>query len=84
MPKLVKSEDLTFPVLVDADLEATKAYGILNQDNPTVPHPTVVVVDRAGIVRFVHLDEDYRRRPAPDVILDALRELPAEEASSHE
>ena len=75
---MVESEGLGFPVLVDEELEAAKSYGILNEDNPTVPHPTVVVVDEGGTVRFVHLDENYRRRPAPEVILDALsaKEMP--------
>ena len=73
---LGKSE-LTFPLLIDAELEATKAYGILNEKQPKVPHPTVVIVDREGVVRFFHLDEDYTQRPAPSVILDALKELEA-------
>lgn len=74
---MVETEKLTFSILVDKDLRVIKDYGILNEASPTVPHPTVVVIDRAGIVRFVHLDENYRLRPAPEVILEALRELPA-------
>lgn len=78
---MVESEALSFPVLVDEDLEVVKAYGILNEDNPKVPHPAVVVIDQAGIVRFVHLDEDYRRRPAPEVILAALEKVAAGETA---
>jgi peroxiredoxin len=78
---MVEKEGLEFPVLVEADLQATQAYGILNQKSPKVPHPTVLVIDREGIVRFFHLDENYRRRPKPEVILEALRDLrPAADA----
>lgn len=69
------AETVSFPLLIDADLAVIRDYGIVNQDSPQVPHPTVVVVDRQGTVRFVHLDENYRRRPDPEVILDALRAI---------
>jgi peroxiredoxin len=63
---------ITFPLLVDADSAAIKAYGILNEKQGEVPHPTVVVVDRDGVIRYFHLDEDYRVRPPAGEILDAL------------
>jgi peroxiredoxin len=62
------------PVLLDEGLAVTKAYGITNEKSGKVPHPTVVVIDAEGVVRWVHLDEDYRRRPTPDTVLDAVRE----------
>lgn len=40
-----------------------------------MPHPTVAIVDLEGVVRFFHLDEDYKRRPAPAVIVEALEGL---------
>jgi len=73
--KLAKKENLEIPILVEADLQATKAFGILNEKNPVVPHPTVLVIDKEGIIRFFHLDENYRHRPAPETILEALREI---------
>jgi peroxiredoxin len=68
-------EGIGFPLLLDADSETIAAWGILNEKQGAVPHPTVAVVDRQGVVRFFHLDEDYRRRPAPAVIIEALKEL---------
>jgi peroxiredoxin Q/BCP len=67
---------ITFPLLVDADSAAIESYGILNEEQGEVPHPTVVVVDRDGAIRFFHLGEDYRERPPAATILDALRALP--------
>ena len=81
---MAETEKLTFPILVDEDLVVTKSYGILNEGNPSVPHPTVVIVDKAGTVRFVHLDEDYRRRPAPEEVLSALKEAVESEAPPSE
>ena len=81
--KMVETEHLTFPVLADQDLHLIKTYGILNESSPTVPHPTALVLDRQGTIRFLHLDENYRVRPAPEVLLDALRALgPSEEGKA--
>lgn len=64
---------LSFPTLVDADLAATKAYGILNEQNGKLPHPTALIVDKKGIVRFVRIDEDYSKRPPSEDLLTALK-----------
>lgn len=82
---------LGYPVLVDADGAAMKAWGIVNEaGGGKVPHPTVVVVDEEGVVRFFHLDEDYRRRPPPETVVEAVRSAgkpdpnASAEASCHE
>lgn len=59
----------------DAELETTVAYGARNMEPPSLPHSTVVLVDKQGIVRFVRVDEDYRRRPPPDEVLAAIKAL---------
>ncbi len=76
---MAEAKNLTLPILVEAKLEATKAFGILNEKNGEVPHPTVLLIDREGIVRFFHLDENFRKRPDPEVILEAVRQLPPAE-----
>lgn len=75
---------MSFPLLVDEGLPVIQSYGIVNEDDPRIPHPTVVVVDRQGTVRFVHLDKNYRERPDPEVILEALREIGDSDAGSGE
>jgi len=72
---MAQKEGLEFPILLDDDLAAAKAFGILNEASPKVPHPTVVVVDGKGIVRFFHLDENYRRRPPAQEIVEAVGQL---------
>ncbi len=46
-----------------------------------MPHPTVVIVDIEGVVRFFNLDEDYRRRPSASSLIEALREIAVAEGS---
>jgi peroxiredoxin len=79
---MVAGQGLTFPVLRDEDGKVMRDYGLVNPDRPTVPHPAVVIVDRHGAVRWVHLDEDYRRRPTPDQVLEALRGLGEDDVGS--
>lgn len=64
---------LGFPLLMDPDLEVMARYGVVNERRPSVPHPTVIIVDAEGVVRFFHLEEDYRKRPPNATLLEALR-----------
>ena len=73
---------MKIPLLVDAGSETIKAYGILNERDGSVPHPAVVIVDRGGMVRFFHVDENYRRRPAPEVVIETLRKIESEEETA--
>ena len=75
LAKMTADLSLGFPVLFDDESKTIDAYGIRNPSYPALPHPTVVLVDKQGVVRFVHLDEDYRRRPPPDDLLAAVRAL---------
>ncbi|MDX1681252.1 MAG: peroxiredoxin-like family protein [Akkermansiaceae bacterium] len=38
-----------------------------------LPHPAVFVVDQKGIVRFAHVNPDYKKRLDPDKILKAAK-----------
>lgn len=64
---------LAFPVLVDKDGAAAKAYGVWNEHSGKVPHPAAVIVDREGTVRYVRVDEDYKVRPEPDELIEVLQ-----------
>lgn len=71
-----KDLGLTFTNLMDPVSETIKRYGVLNQEHGAIPHPTAIVLDKQGVVRFLRLDEDYRKRPTNQELLDALRRLP--------
>jgi peroxiredoxin len=66
---------IRFPMLMDPDLATIKRYGILNEKEGNIPHPTALIIDREGIVRYRRLDADYTVRPSNDELLKALQGL---------
>ena len=75
LAKLREKLGLGFPTLSDADLATIRGYGILNPKSGKLPHPTALVIDREGVVRYVRVDEDYKQRPPSAVLLAVLEGL---------
>jgi peroxiredoxin len=73
---LKRDKGLEFPILPDPGAETIRAYGVLNEKHGSIAHPTALVIDSQGVVRFARVDENYRKRPEPEQLLDALRSLP--------
>ena len=72
--ELRSSEGLEMPFLLDPDAMTIKRYGVFNEeDRRVIPHPTALLIDKEGMVRFVRVDEDYKQRPAIEELLEALR-----------
>lgn len=72
---------LDYTLLSDPGHRVIDRYGIFNQDaapEREIPHPTTLVIDRDGVVRWKVTETDYRLRPSNE---DILRELRAVEAS---
>lgn len=62
-------------LLSDPDHAVIDRYGILNADaspDRPIPHPTTLVLDREGVVRWRFTEVDYRVRPTNQDILEAL------------
>lgn len=75
---MITEEGFEFPLVLDPDALTIKEYGVLNDADPrerVIPHPTAVIVDKEGIVRYVRVDEDYKERPSVEEILEALAGL---------
>jgi peroxiredoxin len=71
---------LDFTLLSDPGHRVIDRYGIFNQEaapDREIPHPTTLVIDRAGIVRWKVTEIDYRVRPTNEDILRELRALRA-------
>jgi len=68
-----QARDITFPLLSDADLAVTQRYGILNDARSNMAYPTTLVIDRAGIVRYVRVDVDFTKRPSAADLLAILK-----------
>lgn len=70
--------EIDYTLLSDPDHAVIDRYGLYNEDSPpnrTLPHPTVMVIDRDGVVRWRFTEVDYRVRPENEMILDALAEV---------
>ena len=65
-----------FPLILDPNAMTIKAYGVLNEGSERgIPHPTAVIVDKQGVVRYVRIDENYRERPSIEELMEALAGL---------
>jgi peroxiredoxin len=66
-------------LLADPELAVTKQYGLLNRKGLApggirhLPIPTTILVDAAGIVRWIDQASDYQVRSHPDRVLAAVR-----------
>ena len=81
LQELRSSLGLTYLNLMDSGSKTIKRYGILNEGQGEIPHPTAVIVDRQGIIRFLRVDEDYKKRPSNEELLEALRRLETTDTS---
>ena len=64
-----------FPLLADPDFAVINRYGVYNPagfNGRRVPHPAVIVIDRAGRVTWKFLNTDARIRAENADILEAL------------
>jgi peroxiredoxin len=53
----------------------TTKLGVLNLARGNMAHPTTLVVDRLGKVRFVEEDVDFSKRPSAATLLGVLKTL---------
>ncbi len=68
-----------FPILSDGELTAMETYGTrkppAKPDEHPINVPTLVLIDRQGIIRWIHQAEDYRIRAPISEVLEAARKL---------
>ncbi len=64
-----------FIFLSDPDHRVIDRYGLWSPAGRGWPHPTTLVIDRSGIVRWKFVEVDYKIRPSNDQILAALKSL---------
>ena len=74
---LMRGLGLAFTVDEDTRVKY-KGYGIdleeaSGRSHFILPVPAVILVDRGGVVRFIHADADYRQRLDPAKVLEAAR-----------
>jgi len=72
---------VNFPILSDPNHKVIDAYGLHDPAYDGgrfagIPHPAVLVIDKAGRVAWVKVEQNYRERPTDADIraaLDALK-----------
>lgn len=66
---------ITFPIASDADGTVIHAYGIRNRFmgfGTLLPHPSVFLIDREGLIRFRAVDRNYKKRTTIRTILGEI------------
>ncbi len=67
---------IEFQLLADPGNAVINRYGVFNPDGGRpIPHPTTLVIDKQGVVRWKFIEIDYRIRPTNEDILTAVAEL---------
>lgn len=57
------------------DLEAASG-----EVHHTLPHPAVFLVDQEGVIRYAHVNPDYKQRLDPAKILESAKEISSEKS----
>lgn len=63
-------DDLVAKYKSDYQIDLEAASG---ETHHLLPHPAVFIVDQAGVIRFAHVNPDYKTRLDPAEILKAVR-----------
>jgi peroxiredoxin len=70
---------LTFPLLSDPGSKTIDAYGIRNREATGraagVPHPTLFILDRQGVIRAKLMRDGYKDRPEPAELIAAAKKV---------
>ena len=78
---------LDFTLLSDPDHSVIDRYGLLNQGDPQarpIPHPTTLVIDHDGVVRWKFIEVNYKIRPTNEDVASALAEVQEHAAAKPE
>jgi len=79
--KFSEKHGIEFPIFRDVNAKYVRQFGILNEKYEPgdwawgIPHPGMFLVDGDGVIRGKFAEEDYRKRPAFDIVLEAAKEM---------
>ena len=72
---------LPFPILIDADRAATRAWGVLDpattapQSQSNVTRPATFVLDREGVIRYFHIGSGMLDRPSIAMVTQTAEQV---------
>ena len=77
--RMAEGLKLNYRFVADRDLAVARRYGLVHlRGGPSgedVPRPATVVLDRAGVVRWLSVSDNYQVRPDAGEVLRAVRAL---------
>ena len=77
--------EFSITLLSDADHKVIARYGLLNEgaakQNNFLPHPATFLIDAEGIVRWRHVDKDYKVRPTNEELRKELQKSTGQPAN---
>ncbi len=79
-----EEDDLRFPLLMDPTFTVSATYGVAFQMRVHTEwsnRPATFVIDRDGVIRFVHRGTRFNDRPKVDELIELLHTLAAGEAA---
>jgi peroxiredoxin len=65
-----------YQILSDADRSVIKSYRVLNpREHDGIAHPSVFIIDKAGLIQYLYVGKDPSDRPADDVLLEVIKKI---------
>jgi peroxiredoxin len=74
--KFLEKHPVSFPFLLDEGRTVTKAYGLyhwLAKDAINIAHPSTLVLDGGGTVRYIYRGDSQTDRAPMEKIMEAVR-----------
>jgi peroxiredoxin len=68
---MVEKLILPFSLLADVEGEVIRRYGIWDEKGE-ISRPAIFIIDRAAIVRYAYVGEDFADRPGDQQVYDAM------------
>ena len=77
--RFAQAKNIAFTLLADKKVEIIEAFGMTDPQHPKdsrwygIAVPAIFVIDPKGIISHRFTTTNYRDRPSPEAVLDALR-----------
>ncbi len=69
--KTIRELGVRYPLLSDSSKRIIQRYGVLHPSEG-IARPAIFIIDKRGVVRYVHVGGDFRDRPTARQVMQAL------------
>ena len=75
---MTQTSGAKFQILSDSDRKVIQSYGILNpREHDGIAHPSIFIVDKAGVIRYLYVGKDPQDRPPDETIIEEIKKIAA-------